>query len=170
VGTRRSRTSRADPFAALELPAQPDLTDDDVRSAWRRVAAATHPDRDDGGDPARFAAAAAAYTSLRTHFGRGEALADLAGPHRRGFPRNPLLLTWASRTRLTGQFWSRVRRGRPGRLALRIVAAAAVSVVPVLVAGARPATPALITGALTWLGLTARHDLAAPGTRTQPTK
>ena len=29
----------------------PDLTDDDVRAAWRRIAAATHPDRDDGGDP-----------------------------------------------------------------------------------------------------------------------
>jgi hypothetical protein len=31
-----------------------------------------------------------------------------------------------------------------------------------VVAGARPATPALITGALTWLVLTARHDLAPP--------
>jgi hypothetical protein len=169
VSTRRKRTSRADPFAALELPAQPDLTDDDVRSAWRRIAAATHPDRDDGGDPARFAAAAAAYTTLRTHFGRGEALADLAGPRRRHSPILPVP-RWAARARPAGQFWSRVRRGRPGRLALRIAAAAAVSVIAVLVAGAQPATPALITGALTWLSLTARHDLAAPDTRTQPAK
>jgi len=56
-----------------------------------------------------------------------------------------------------------VRRGRPARLALRIAAAGAVSLGVALVAGARPATPALITGALTWLVLTARHDLAPPG-------
>ena len=49
-----------------------------MRAAWRRIAAATHPDREDGGDPARFGAAAAAYVLLRTSFGRGEALADLA--------------------------------------------------------------------------------------------
>ena len=66
-----------DPFALLGLPARPGLSDDDVRAAWRRIAAATHPDREDGGDPARFGAAAAAYVMLRTGFGRGEALADL---------------------------------------------------------------------------------------------
>jgi curved DNA-binding protein CbpA len=66
-----------DPFARLGLPARPGLCDDDVRAAWRRIAAATHPDREDGGDPARFGAAAAAYVMLRTGFGRGEALADL---------------------------------------------------------------------------------------------
>ena len=76
----------ADPFAALGL-ARPDLTDDDIRAAWRRIAAATHPDRADGGDPARFAAAAAAYTELRTRYGRGEAYADLtAGNGRRPAP------------------------------------------------------------------------------------
>ena len=70
--------SRADPFSTLGLPARPGLTDDEVRAAWRRIAAASHPDRADGGDPARFAAAAAAYTALRTAFGRSEGLADLA--------------------------------------------------------------------------------------------
>jgi len=70
---------RSDPFAELGLPALCELTDDDVRAAWRRIAAATHPDREDGGDPARFGAAAAAYALLRTPFGRGEALADLDG-------------------------------------------------------------------------------------------
>ena len=40
---------------------------------------------------------------------------------------------------------------------------AAVSVAVALVAGWRAATPALIAGALTWLALTARHDLAPPG-------
>src|SRR6185312_1375798 len=57
-----------------------------------------------------------------------------------------------------GRWWSRVRRGRPARLALRIAAVAAVSIAVVLVAGPRPATPALITGAVTWLAVTARHD------------
>jgi hypothetical protein len=68
---------RDDPFALLGLPARAGLSDEDVRAAWRRIAAATHPDREDGGDPAVFGAAAAAYVTLRTSFGRGEALADL---------------------------------------------------------------------------------------------
>jgi curved DNA-binding protein CbpA len=176
---------QADPFTVLGLPARAGLSDDEVRAAWRRIAAATHPDRADGGDAARFAAAAAAYTILRTNFGRTEALADLARPggprrwragagrlvsaagrgRRRWRPaadgerrrRRPAAGLWASR------WWSRVRRGRPARLALRIAAAGAVSLGVALVAGARPATPALITGALTWLVLTARHDLAPPG-------
>ncbi len=73
-----SAAGGGDPFAVLGLPARAGLTDDDVRAAWRRLATATHPDRADGGDPDRFAAAAAAYTVLRTRSGRGEALADLA--------------------------------------------------------------------------------------------
>ena len=78
-----------DPFAELGLPAHAELTDDDVRAAWRRIAAATHPDREDGGDPARFGAAAAAYVLLKTPFGRGEALADLGGAAARGQARRP---------------------------------------------------------------------------------
>ncbi|MGA2828131.1 MAG: hypothetical protein ABSF03_18665 [Streptosporangiaceae bacterium] len=31
------------PFTALGLPADPDLTDEQVRAAWRAIAAATHP-------------------------------------------------------------------------------------------------------------------------------
>src|SRR5712692_7196495 len=69
---------RADSFAVLGLEPRADLTDDDVRAAWRRIAARTHPDLADGGEPARFAAAAAAYTELRSQFGRGEARAALA--------------------------------------------------------------------------------------------
>ena len=208
-----------DPFAALGLPARPGLTDDDVRSAWRRVATATHPDRADGGDPSRFALAAAAYTVLRTRSGRGEALADLVspspgswwpraararvpdtsqdtGPPRAGpgspaappgatplevpprhGPASPVttspgvqLPTAAFRTRQPGwagwlsRGWllSRIRRGRPARLALRFLIAAAVAAIAVAADGAQPATPALITGAVTWLLLTARHDLAPP--------
>lgn len=217
----------AGPFAALGLPPRADLTDDDVRAAWRRIATATHPDRADGGDPARFAVAAAAYTVLRTRSGRGEALADLAAlspaprPPRRPAPRSrppaapsqadtpsqadaparagtpsrpdaparpldtpsrpldtssqagataqpdtpsrPDVLPAAWWLRLGAARWlSRIRRGRPARLALRVLIAAALSAVAVAVAGSQPATPALITGALTWLLLTGRHDLAPP--------
>ncbi len=68
----------ANPFAALGLPARPDLGDEQVRAAWRQIAAATHPDRADGGDLARYTAASAAYAELRTPWGRSEAYADLA--------------------------------------------------------------------------------------------
>jgi hypothetical protein len=152
----------ADPFTVLGLPARPEVGDDEVRAAWRRIAAATHPDRADGGDPARFAAAAAAYTTLRTGSGRGEALADLTAPRPRpgvphpGVPgrRRPLL----GLARLP----ARVRHGRPARLALRLAVVAAVTAASVAVDGWMPATPALIAGILTWLLLTARHDLAPP--------
>ena len=184
----RSRR-RPDPFAALGLTARPDLTDDDVRMAWRRVAAATHPDRSDGGDPDRFAAAAAAYTELRTRFGRGEAMADArTAPGRSGRPPaagRPAvarrLSAWRAAARRSAApgpserrgsrlvlpravllLPARVRRGRPWRLALRVLAAAAACAAAVAVAGSQPAGPALITGALTWLLLTARRDLAPP--------
>jgi hypothetical protein len=39
---------------------------------------------------------------------------------------------------------------------------AAVTAAAVAVDGWMPATPTLITGVLTWLLLTARHDLAPP--------
>ncbi len=134
----------ADPFAVLGLPARPDLSDDDIRAAWRRIAAAVHPDRADGGDPARFAEAAAAYTTLRTEFGRREAYADLAA--RRPGP-------------------GRIRRGRPAVLALRVAVAAGVSAGALAVAGPEPASFALITGALTWLARTGYRELAPPRRR-----
>ena len=116
-----------DPFAALGLQARAGLPDEEVRAAWKRIAAATHPDREDGGDAARYAAAAAAYDALRTSFGRGEALADLGqGGRAPGF------------------------RGRGWRVALRAVAAAGVTAAAVLAAGWTPATVGLLAGALTW--------------------
>jgi hypothetical protein len=146
------RPRGADPFAVLGLPAQPEVGDDEVRAAWRRIAATAHPDRADGGDPARFAAAAAAYTTLRTRFGRSEALADIDGARRR---------VHAGPARLLVRVW----HGRPVLLALRLAVVAAVSAAAVAVAGRAPATPAVITGALTWFLLTARHDLAPPPDR-----
>ncbi len=146
--------SGPDPFAILGLAARPDLTDDDVRAAWRRIAAAVHPDRADGGNPARFSAAAAAYTTLRTLDGRREAYADLAAA-----PRGWSRFRW-SRFR-----WSRFRRGRPAVLMLRTAVAAGVSAGALAVAGPQPASFAVVAGALTWLARTGRRELAPPVTR-----
>ena len=71
------------PFAALGLPERPDLDDETIRAAWRRIAAATHPDRADGGDLARYTQATAAYAELRTPWSRSEAYADLVEQARR---------------------------------------------------------------------------------------
>lgn len=146
----------SDPFAVLSLSATADLSDDDVRAAWRRIAAATHPDRADGGDPGRFAAAAAAYADLRTSFGRGEARAALATTER-SFRSGS---TRSRRPLRTGGLLIRVRHGRPGRLALRVCCAAAVAVIAMLAAGQGPAGPAVAAGAVTWLIITVRNDVA----------
>ena len=66
------------PFTVLGLPTSPEVTDEQVRAAWRAIAAATHPDRPDGGNAARYTAATTAYAQLRTAWGRSEAYADLA--------------------------------------------------------------------------------------------
>ena len=155
------------PFAALGLPARAGLADADVRAAWKRIAAATHPDRDDGGDPARFGAAAAAYDTLRTSFGRGEALADL-GP---AGTVPPAGRRGGRHARSTG-----ARRlgvgGRGRRIALRAAAAAGVTAAALLAVGWTPATVGLLTGALTWAAVTSRRDLPGrrdrlPGTSTR---
>ncbi len=164
--TRHRRPAPAtDPFTVLGLEPSPGLSDEDVRIAWRRAASDTHPDREDGGDPERFAAAAAAYTALRTRFGRGEAAADLgAAPPRapKASSQPPARAAQPRLPRAVAELAGRARRGRPARLALRILAAAAASAAAVAAAGPHPAAPALITGTATWLILTARHDLAPP--------
>jgi hypothetical protein len=148
---RPTRDLDGDPFAALGLAARADLSDDEVRAAWRRIAAATHPDRADGGDPERFAAAAAAYTELRTSFGRGEARAALgqAGT----WPGTVLMRRGGAAARVPG--W------RPGWLALRVIATAMAATIAIVVSGHGPAGPALATGAGTWLLLTARRDIGS---------
>ena len=149
-----------DPFAALGLPARADLSDEDVRAAWRRIAAATHPDREDGGNPARFGAAAAAYAMLRTSFGRGEALADLAAGayqpagrsrhrarHGRAIGRRPG--SGHSAARHAGQ----VAAGwHAWRVTSCVILAAAVSAGALIVAGWGPGTVGLLGGALTVTG------------------
>jgi hypothetical protein len=146
-GRRRAAASadaEGDPFAVLGLPARPDLTDDDVRVAWRRIAARNHPDRDDGGDPLRFAVAAAAYATLRTSDGRGEALADRGGPGSRGLGSGGLG-SGGPRRVVPGQaLWT---------LMLRLFVAAAVCAGSFLAAGWSPGTVGVFAGALTWLAV-----------------
>jgi curved DNA-binding protein CbpA len=125
------------------LPATGEATDDDARAAWRRIAAATHPDRDDGGDPARFAAAAAAYATLRTSYDRGEALADLRTPvhHARHFGNVGLGLM---------------------PLGARVAVAAAVSAGAVLAAGWSPGAFGVLAGAATWVIAAVRRASGTP--------
>ena len=165
------------PFTMLGLPVTARLSDDEVRAAWRRIAASTHPDREDGGDPARFGSAAAAYVLLRTSFGRGEALADLGaeppGAGRRA-RHGHRARRGAHRARAGGPSpargwnWHPGGRGRPGRqrrrggngwprpagrgLLLRVGCAAAVAAATVAEVGLTPATIGLLAGALTVAG------------------
>src|SRR6266567_1171619 len=155
------------PFETLGLPARRDLDDEQVRAAWRQIAAATHPDRPDGGDLARYTQASAAFAELRTPWARSEAWADLAeqawaqgrdapggaevepdtsplpaipaqGPAPSALPRHPLAAVL--------HLPSRIRRGRLRRLLI-------------------PAAPADITGLIIWFVLTGRKDLAPPPER-----
>jgi hypothetical protein len=158
------QSQRDDPFRRLGLDRRGDLADDEVRSAWHRVAASTHPDRIDGGDPAAFAAASAAYALLRTPAGRGEALADLLATPADGRPRSLCARSWRHPSLLVpaaALLAIRLRRGRPVLLSLRVLTAVAVSVIVVVAAGWQPASLAVIVGTLTWLVLTARSDMAS---------
>jgi hypothetical protein len=177
------------PFDALGLPARPDLTDEQVRAAWRSIAAATHPDRPDGGDVPRYTAAASAYALLRTLWGRSEAYADVAtagagtaplptvaaadlAPARlrgavsargAGSPRGAGSARGAGSVR--GAVWLlpvRVWRGRPVRLALRALAGVVLARLALGVVPGQPAGPAVVTGIITWFLLTGRGDLAPP--------
>ena len=120
------------PFDALGLPARPDLTDEQVRAAWRKIAAATHPDRRDGGDVARYTAATAAYAVLRTPWGRSEAFADLGlavddtsplpavdGPAVEGGPAAGRAGPAGDLLAAVVQLPARIRHGRPLRLLIR---------------------------------------------------
>ena len=167
------------PFDALGLPARPDLTDEQVRAAWRAIAAATHPDRADGGDLARYTAASAAYAELRTPWSRSEAFADLTGqagqagaeaePVTAPLPAIPAeALPPASPWAPLIALWklpARIRRGRPLRLAIRAGLAAALSLAVLQLIPGMAAALADITGLITWFVLTGRRDLAAPPER-----
>jgi hypothetical protein len=163
-----------DPFYALGLPVRPDLTDEQVRAAWRSIAAATHPDRADGGDLARYTAASAAYAELRTGWGRSEAYADLTQHVRQaelsGEPDTsplpiipgqilPPVPPWQPLIDL-GRLPARIRRGRPLRLLIRAAAAALLCLAVLVLIPGTPAAPADAGGLILWFTLTGRRDLA----------
>jgi hypothetical protein len=163
----------SNPFEALGLPERPDLTDEDVRAGWRKVAAATHPDRPDGGDLARYTAASAAYAELRTPWGRSEAYADLAeradGPVTSPIPAipggdEPPPPPWQPLLALL-HLPARVRRGRPLRLAIRAIIAAVLSLLVLQLIPGTPAAPADVLALVLWFVLTGRKDLAPPPER-----
>jgi hypothetical protein len=93
------------PFDALGLPTRPDLTDEQVRDAWRKVAAATHPDRPDGGDLARYTQASAAFAQIRDPWARSEAYADITEgqPDTTPMPRSRPAWRPTGRRRATGR-------------------------------------------------------------------
>jgi hypothetical protein len=174
------------PFAVLGLPERPDLDDETVRAAWRAIAVATHPDRADGGDLARYTQASAAFAELNTPWGRSEAYADLAERARRngrfddddGEPGTvplpvppaaaPLRLHPVSPWPLVlALLWlpSRIRYGRPLRLLTRGAIAAGLSVAVLALIPGQPAAPADVAGLIAWFALTGRRDLAPPPER-----
>jgi hypothetical protein len=166
-------TTTPNPFRALGLPERPDLTDEQVRAAWRNIAAATHPDRPDGGDLARYTAASAAYAELRSPWGRSEAFADLAdqagdGPVTAPLPpvpgEAPPVPPWQPLLALT-QIPARIRSGRPLRLAVRALIAAGLALIVLQLIPGTPAAPADILGLIIWFVLTGRKDLAPPPER-----
>jgi hypothetical protein len=159
-------TTSPDPFTALGLPARPDLTDEQARAAWRAIATATHPDRPDGGDPARYTAASAAYATLRTPWGRSEAYADLAAAPLTGRVVPPAAVPAArprrSWWRAVALIPARIWHGRPARLAARMVAAVVLAVLALHTGAGTPVIAGLVTGIGAWLVLTVRADLAPP--------
>jgi len=164
------------PFDALGLPTRRDLTDEQVRAAWHAIAAATHPDRSDGGDPARFAAASAAYAEIRTAWARSEAYADHAEQADGEEPdTSPLPVVpgealyqpvppWQPLIALA-QVPARIRRGRPLRLLIRAAIAAALCLAVLALIPGTPAAPVDVGGVILWFALTGRRDLAPPPER-----
>jgi hypothetical protein len=153
------------PFTVLGLPTRPDLTDEQVRAAWRSIATATHPDRPGGGNAQRYAAASAAYAALRTPWARSEACADLtakpppaAPATARPGPRAPGVKMAYSVLLLP----ARVRHGRPLRLLARVLAAAVLALVVARSGAGGPAVAGVLAGLALWLGFTMRADLAPP--------
>lgn len=166
-------TTTPNPFRALGLPERPDLTDEQVRAAWRTIAAATHPDRADGGDLARYTAASAAYAELRSPWARSEAYADLAdqagdGPVTAPLPpvpgEAPPVPPWQPLLALT-QVPARIRSGRPLRLAIRGLIATVLALIVLQLVPGTPAAPADVLGLIIWFVLTGRKDLAPPPER-----
>ena len=154
------------PFETLGLPTRPDLDDQQVRAAWRAIAAATHPDREDGGDPAWYAQASAAYAQLNSPWGRSEAYADQIEAQNGGTIPLPFFIpdpAPAPRTyRPLRLLPTRIIHGRPLRLVIRAVVTALLCLAVLWLIPGQPAAPADVAGLIVFFALTARSDLAPP--------
>jgi|HubBroStandDraft_1064217.scaffolds.fasta_scaffold798686_1 hypothetical protein len=154
------------PFETLGLPTRPDLDDEQVRAAWRAIAKATHPDREDGGDPAWYAQASAAYAQLNSPWGRSEAYADQIDAQNGGTIPLPFLIHDPPPTRGTYRplrlLPVRIIHGRPLRLVLRAAVAALLCLLVLWLIPGSPAAPADVAMLIVFFALTARSDLAPP--------
>jgi hypothetical protein len=159
------------PFEALGLPTRPDLDDDQVRTAWRAIAKATHPDRPDGGDPAWYAQASAAYAQLNSPWGRSEAYADMIDAQHGTTIPLPFLIavTGPAPARPTYRplrlLPARIIHGRPLLLLLRAAVTALLCLFVLWLIPGQPAAPVDVAGLIWFFALTARSDLAPPAHR-----
>ena len=179
------------PFAVLGLPEWPDLDDETVHAAWAVNAAETHPDRDDGGNLARYTQATAAYYELSSPWGRSEAFADLLdqawaegrydaypGHYPPGYdpddPDDGLPLPpgpWEIELgpipldellHLAAEIPARLRRGRPWHLALRAAVTAGLCLAIVTLFPGRAAANFSVAFLTVAFAVTARNDFAPP--------
>jgi len=157
------------PFEALGLPTRPDLDDDQVHAAWRAIAKATHPDRPDGGDPAWYAQASAAYAQLNSPWGRSEAYADQLDAQHGGTIPLPFIIHVPAPARPTWRplrlLPARVVHGRPLRLLIRSAVTALLCLAVLALIPGQPAAPLDVAGLIGFFVLTARADLAPPPSR-----
>ena len=183
-------TMPVNPFAVLGLPEWPDLDDETVAAAWHAIAAETHPDRPGGGDLARYTQGCAAYTELRTPWGRSEAYADLVeqawadgryddypdpycrGPDPADEPPTPgavvavlqpvpLREVWA----MIAQVPARVRHGHPLRMLIRAAVIAGLCLAALVLIRSRAAAGYAVLVLAFLFVVFARDDLAPPPRR-----
>ena len=176
------------PFAVLGLPEWPELDDETVHAAWQVIAAETHPDRDDGGNLARYTRATAAYHELSSPWGRSEAFADLleqawadgrydAYPdhYPPGYePSDDLPLPpgpWQAELgpipldellHLAAQIPARLRHGHPWHLAIRAAVIAGLCLGVLVLFPGRPAAGFGVAALTVVFVLSARNDIAPP--------
>ena len=179
------------PFAVLGLPEWPDLDDETVHAAWQVIAGETHPDREDGGNLARYTQATAAYHELWCPWGRSEAFADLLeqawaegrydaypGHYPPGYdpddPGDDLPLPpgpWevelgpvplAEVLHLVAEIPARFRRGHPWRLVIRAAVVAGLCLAVLALFPGRPAAGFAVCALIGVFVLSVREDMAPP--------